>query len=72
MNSKAVRSDKLFPRRKIMFPRASFVELTLSPKDVQKMRLWEKEGRQVDVVWYANCKRVLFVDTANFKEMKKA
>jgi hypothetical protein len=71
MNSKAEPSDKFFPRRKFHFPRELFIELTLSPKDVKKMRQWEKEGHTVTPLWYANCKRVLFVDWTRFEEWKK-
>lgn len=71
MNSKADRSDKLFPRRKIMFPRNTFIELTLSPNDVKKMKRWEEEGVFISVIWYANYSRVLFVDRDKFKPREK-
>jgi hypothetical protein len=71
MNSKAVLEDKAFSRRKIMFPSETFIELTLSPKDVKKVRRWEKEGHIVTPVWYATHERVLFINWTKFEEWKK-
>jgi hypothetical protein len=66
-----MKPEKFVPKRRIMFPRNSFIELTLSPKDVKKMRRWVEEGVHISVVWYANYSRVLFVDVDKFKEKKK-
>jgi hypothetical protein len=72
MSSKADLSDKFYSgRRKFFFPTNTFIELTLSPKDVQKAQRWLKEDRKIELVWYANGSRVLLVDKAKFKQKEK-
>lgn len=53
---------KFVPKRQIVFPDESFIELTLAPKDVQKMIQWEADGAKITTVWYCTCRRVLFVN----------
>jgi hypothetical protein len=71
MDSNVDRSDKFYsgPRR-FFFPRNSFIELTLSPSQVRKVRQWEKEGSEPVPMWYANSKRVLFVKEGKIKKCK--
>lgn len=71
LNKAFATSEKFVPRRKIAWPRELFFELTLSPKAVEKMRQWEKEGHVVTPIFYANCQRVLFVDWTRFEEWQK-
>lgn len=72
MYSKVEGSDKFYSgRRKFGFPEESFIELTLSEKEASKVRCWEKEGHSIVPVWYANCKRVLFVDKECFVSKKR-
>ena len=58
-------------KRHIVFPSNLFIELTLSPNDVSKMRRWQKEGHDVIPMWYASCERVLFIDQTRFEKWKK-
>jgi hypothetical protein len=71
MNSRVEVSDKPFSRRKIFFPRELFIELTLSPKDVEKMLQWEKQDDLVTPIWFCNCERVLLVNWTKFEKWKK-
>jgi hypothetical protein len=57
-------------KRHIVFPEESFIELTLSPKDVQKMLEWERDGAEIVPMWYCNCRRVLFVNENIFEAWK--
>ena len=61
---------KFVSRRHIVFPEELFIELTLSPKDVQKMLRWEKDGAKITTMWYCNCRRVLFINDASFEAWK--
>jgi len=65
------KEEKFVEKRVFAFPLEMFIELTLSPKDIKKMRQWEKEGHEVTTIWYANRKRVLFVDWTRFEKWKK-
>jgi hypothetical protein len=67
--SKTVVSNKFYDgKRRIYFPSELFIELTLSPKQVEKVRGWEKDGHSVMPMWFTNCERVLFLDQERFEE----
>jgi hypothetical protein len=72
--SKHVRIHKFFddqedrPGRYFAWPRELFIELTLSPKQVQKVREWQKQGHSFFPMWNVNCKQVIFVDQEAFEE----
>lgn len=65
------KQEKFVEKRVFAFPLEMFIELTLSPKDIKKMRQWVKERHVVTPVWFANCERVLFVDWTRFEKWKK-
>jgi len=71
LKSKSDRVDKPFSKRKIKFPRDTFIELTLSPSQVRKVKRWMKEGDSVIPMWFHTRERVLFINEAKFEEWKK-
>ena len=58
-------------KRHIMFPSNLFIELTLSGNDVRKVRQWAKQHHDIVPMWYANYKRVLFIDQTRFEKWEK-
>ena len=68
--SKTVVSDKFYDgKRRFVWPRRLFVELTLSAQDVQRMARWSKRD-EITPVWFANSQRVLFVNWTLLEKWK--
>lgn len=65
------RLDKPFSSRKIMFPSNTFIELTLSPSQVRKVKRWMKDDDSVIPMWFHTCERVLFLNEAKFEAWER-
>ena len=71
MNSRVKPSDKFYPRREIQFPSETFIELTLKPKDVQKLLEWRDSDDEIEYYWFWNCKKVVLLNKTKFEEYEK-
>lgn len=56
------------PGRYFAWPRELFIELTLSRRQVLKVRRWLKKGHHFFPMWFCTFSGVLFVDQEAFEE----
>lgn len=62
-------NEPFVSKRHIVWPKEMFIELELSPKQVQKLRRWKKQGHnEWFPMWFCSLERVLFVNEDLFHE----
>ena len=72
MSSKVDRSDKFYSGpRKFFFPRRTFINVALSPKEAQKLRRWKDWDHEIALFVLAGKDELVLVDETQMEKMKK-